>query len=201
MPKRYALATRAGIVLLAVVVWVFGVLPTAYAAERTHSMVKLETTQGDIVIALEDQAAPITTENFLNYVKEGHFDGLIFHRIVPGFVIQGGGFDANMNERPTKDPIQNEADNGLTNDRYTLSMARTSDPHSASCQFFINLTDNQFLNHRAKNAQGWGYAVFGRVVEGQDVVDKIAAVPTKTVGPFEGVPKEPVVITKAVLVE
>ncbi|MDA8015769.1 MAG: peptidylprolyl isomerase [Gammaproteobacteria bacterium] len=160
-------------------------------------MARISTTLGDIELELYPESAPATVQNFIDYINSGHFDELIFHRVIPGFVIQGGGFTADMQQRDTRAPIQNEADNGLKNERGTLSMARTNDPHSATSQFFINLADNAFLDHNAKNPSGWGYAVFARVTGGMDVVDKIAAVPTTTVGPFADVPSKPVVITEA----
>jgi peptidyl-prolyl cis-trans isomerase B (cyclophilin B) len=169
--------------------------------QEVSPRVLLSTSHGDITLELDRQKAPLTTENFLSYVDSGHFDGTIFHRVIPGFMIQGGGFAEDMLQRPTNPPVANEADNGLKNDRGTIAMARTSDPHSASSQFFINLTDNDFLNHKAKNPQGWGYAVFGRVVEGMDVVDDIAQVPTGKSGPHSDVPKEPVLIERISLVE
>ena len=159
--------------------------------------VRLQTTAGDIVLELDAAKAQKTVDNFLQYVKSGHFDGTIFHRVIPGFVIQGGGFTADMTQKPTKPPIQNEAYNGLKNSRGTLSMARTSDPNSASSQFFINLKDNASLDHTGKSMQGWGYAVFGKVVEGMDVVDQIAQVRTGRKGYFDDVPVEPIVVTKA----
>ncbi|MCL4503778.1 MAG: peptidylprolyl isomerase [Deltaproteobacteria bacterium] len=170
-------------------------------AERSHPLVKLETSMGDITLELNPDKAPITVANFLQYVKDGFFDGTIFHRVIPTFMIQGGGFDANMHQKPTRAPIKNEADNGLANDKYTVAMARTMDPNSATAQFFINAADNKFLNHTAKTMQGWGYAVFGKVVKGQDVVDKIKAAPTTTKGMYQDVPETPVVINKAVVVE
>lgn len=160
-------------------------------------MVKFSTTLGAIEVELNEEAAPITVQNFLAYVDSGHFDQLIFHRVIPGFVIQGGGFTADMQQRPTQDAIVNEADNGLKNLTGTLSMARTSDPHSATSQFFINLVDNAALDHRGKSPAGWGYAVFARVVRGMDVVEKIAALKTGQVAGFSDVPLEPVVISKA----
>ncbi len=163
-------------------------------------MVKLTTSKGDIVLELDKEKAPITVENFLKYVKAGHYDGTVFHRVINGFMIQGGGMDKTMKERPTEAPIQNEADNGLQNKTYTIAMARTSDPHSATAQFFINVADNGFLDHTSKTTQGWGYAVFGKVVSGQDVVDAIKAVPTMTKGFHENVPVVPVVIEKAEVV-
>jgi cyclophilin family peptidyl-prolyl cis-trans isomerase len=159
--------------------------------------VALDTSMGRIVIELEPGAAPKTVENFLAYVDTGHYDGTIFHRVIPGFMIQGGGFTADMSQKPTRAGIQNEADNGLKNTRGTVAMARTGDPHSASAQFFVNSVDNDFLNHTAKTPQGWGYTVFGRVVEGLEVVDKISGVATGNRGPFQNVPTAPVTITKA----
>ena len=139
-------------------------------------MITLRTTQGDISIELDFDNAPNTAANYLQYARDGFYNGTIFHRVIPGFMVQGGGMDAEMNEKESRESIENEADNGLTNDEGTLAMARTMDPHSASAQFFINVGDNAFLNHSGKNSQGWGYAVFGKVVEGMDVIDKIAAV-------------------------
>jgi len=164
-------------------------------------MVKLETDMGDIIIDLDEDQAPVTVANFLNYVNSGHYDGTIFHRVIDGFMIQGGGMNADMEERATGDSIENEADNGLTNDAYTVAMARTMDPHSATAQFFINVKKNDFLNHTAKTPQGWGYAVFGKVTKGQDVVDKIKAVDTGRKGMHADVPVEPIVIQKAEVVE
>ena len=161
-------------------------------------MVELQTNHGNIRIELDTEHAPKSSENFLAYVRSGHFDGTVFHRVIDGFMIQGGGFEPGMKQKPTLAPIQNEANNGLKNDRYTLAMARTSDPHSATAQFFINVADNAFLNHTAPSAQGWGYAVFGKVVEGQDVVDKIKGVKTGRKGFHDDVPQEDVVILKAV---
>ncbi|MGB5987977.1 MAG: peptidylprolyl isomerase [Desulfobacterales bacterium] len=164
-------------------------------------MVKLETSMGDIVIELEEAKAPLSAANFLKHVKEGHYDGTIFHRVIDGFMIQGGGMDADMKEKSTGQPIQNEADNGLTNDAYTVAMARTMDPHSATAQFFINVKKNDFLNHSAKNPQGWGYAVFGKVTQGHGVVNKIKGVKTGRKGMHDDVPQEPVTILKAEVVE
>jgi peptidyl-prolyl cis-trans isomerase B (cyclophilin B) len=164
-------------------------------------VVKLETSMGDIYLDLDERKAPNTVANFLNYVTSGHYDGTIFHRVIDGFMIQGGGMTAEMREKPTGGPIENEADNGLTNEPYTVAMARTMDPHSATAQFFINVKKNDFLNHSAKNERGWGYAVFGKVVKGHGVVNKIKAVPTGRSGMHDDVPKEPVVIVKAEVVE
>jgi peptidyl-prolyl cis-trans isomerase B (cyclophilin B) len=160
--------------------------------------VQLDTSAGSIRIELDDVAAPVSTANFLQYVAAGHYDGTVFHRVIKGFMLQGGGFEAGMKQKPTQPPIKNEANNGLKNKRYTLAMARTSDPHSASAQFFINTVDNDFLDFRAENAQGWGYAVFGRVVDGTDVVDAIEKVRTGRKGFHDDVPLEDVRIEKAV---
>jgi len=170
-------------------------------AERSHPLVKLETSMGDITLELYPDKAPVTAANFLEYVKAGFFDGTIFHRVIPGFMIQGGGLDAQMSKKATRAPIKNEADNGLTNDAYTVAMARTGDPNSATAQFFISVANNTFLNHTAKTPQGWGYAVFGKVVKGKEVVDKIKAVATTTQGDYENVPQEPVTILKATVVK
>lgn len=156
--------------------------------------------RGVITLELDDQKAPKTVANFVSYVKKGHYDGTIFHRVIDGFMIQGGGFAPGMNQKPTDAPVENEANNGLRNDRYTVAMARTSAPHSASAQFFINVADNDFLNHKSPTPQGWGYAVFGKVVSGQDVVDAIKGVATGNRGGHGDVPKEDVVIEKAVVV-
>ncbi len=159
--------------------------------------VEMVTTAGTLTIELDDVKAPISTANFLAYVNAGHYNGTVFHRVIKGFMVQGGGFEVGMKQKPTNAPIQNEANNGLKNKRYTLAMARTSDPHSASAQFFINGTDNDFLDFRAENAQGWGYAVFGKVVAGTEVVDAIEKVRTGRKGFHDDVPLEDVVITSA----
>lgn len=153
---------------------------------------------GVITLELDAEKAPKSVENFLNYVKKGHYDKTIFHRVIPGFMVQGGGFAPGMEQKPTDAPIDNEANNGLKNNNYTVAMARTNAPHSATAQFFINVADNGFLNHTAPTASGWGYAVFGKVVSGNDVVDKIKAVKTGRKGFHDDVPKEDVVIEKAV---
>ena len=158
-------------------------------------MVKLHTSLGIITIALDKEKAPISSANFVKYVESGHFNGTIFHRVIPNFMIQGGGFNKDMQQKPTLAPIQNEAKNGLKNDIYTLAMARTPDPHSGSSQFFINVKNNEFLNYPGQD--GWGYAVFGKVVEGMDVVDKIKVVPTGNKAGQQNVPIDPVVIEKA----
>lgn len=160
-------------------------------------MVKLHTNLGVITLELDAAKAPRTVENFLQYVRSGFYANTVFHRVIDGFMIQGGGMEPGMKQKPTQAPIPNEADNGLKNDRYTVAMARTSDPHSATAQFFINVADNAFLNHTAPTAQGWGYCVFGRVVEGQDTVDKIKRVATGTRGMHQDVPLQDVVIEKA----
>jgi peptidyl-prolyl cis-trans isomerase B (cyclophilin B) len=153
---------------------------------------------GVVTVELYADKAPKTVENFLSYVKKGHYENVVFHRVIPDFMIQGGGFGVGMKEKPTDEPIENEANNGLKNEKYTLAMARTNAPHSASAQFFINAKNNTFLNHTAPSAQGWGYAVFGKVVAGTDVVDKIEAVKTGRKGFHDDVPLEDVVIEKAV---
>ena len=196
-PKIYGRLVLSGLLSLALIC----IAGNMARAEKSHPLVKLETSLGDITLELYPDKAPVTVANFLQYVKSGFYDGTIFHRVIPTFMIQGGGFDANLSEKPTKAPIKNEADNGLTNDRYTIAMARTADPNSASAQFFINVKDNVPLNHTGKTMQGWGYAVFGKVVKGQDVVDKIKAVPTDTKGMFQNVPVTPVVIIKATVVQ
>ncbi len=165
------------------------------------SKVKLSTNHGDIVLQLNAEKAPQTTANFVEYVKKGHFDGTVFHRVIKGFMIQGGGFEPGMSQKKTGAPIQNEADNGLKNTKYSVAMARTMDPHSASAQFFINASDNAFLNHSGKNTQGWGYAVFGEVIEGRDVVDAIEGVATGSKAGHQDVPKDDVIIEKAEIVE
>ena len=159
--------------------------------------VLLETSSGDILVELFADKAPQTVANFLKYVDDGFYTNTIFHRVIPSFMIQGGGMGARMDEKPTREPVTNEADNGVKNDRGTLAMARTRDPHSATAQFFINLVDNAFLNHSSPTPDGWGYCVFGKVVEGMENVDKIAKVKTKTVGFHENVPTDMVLITGA----
>ena len=160
-------------------------------------MIKLHTNFGVIALELDAEKAPESAKNFISYVEAGHYNNTIFHRVIPGFMIQGGGFEPGMKQKDCKDPIKNEADNGLKNDNYTIAMARTSDPHSATAQFFINVADNDFLNFKAPNANGWGYCVFGKVVEGSDVVDKIKGVKTGSSGFHQDVPKEDVIIERA----
>ena len=165
------------------------------------TQVDLETSKGTIRIELDDAKAPESVRNFLAYVDAGHYDGTIFHRVIPRFMVQGGGFASGMNQKPTQPPIQNEANNGVKNAKYTLAMARTSAPHSASAQFFINTADNGFLNFSSESASGWGYAVFGKVVSGQDVVDAIEKVKTGSTGGHGDVPVDDVSILKATRVE
>jgi len=174
---------------------------TPARAERSYPLVKLTTSMGDIEVELYDDKAPKSVANFLAYVKDGHYDGTIFHRVINGFMIQGGGFTADMQQKPTNNPVDNEADNGLKHEAYTLAMARTQDPHSASAQFFINVKNNDFLNHTSKTPQGWGYTVFGKVTKGQGVINKMKAVPTGNKGMFDDVPREAVTIIKAEVVE
>ena len=162
-----------------------------------NPIVLLETTSGDILIELYPDKAPETVKNFLQYVDDGFYNNTIFHRVIPGFMIQGGGMGARMDEKETREPIKNEADNGVKNERGTIAMARTMEPHSSSAQFFINLVDNDFLNFSEPTINGWGYCVFGKVTDGMDVVDKIAKVKTKTVGIHENVPADLVMITGA----
>lgn len=164
-------------------------------------MVVLHTNFGDIKLELDTEKAPQTADNFLEYLKSGHFDGTIFHRVIDGFMIQGGGFEPGMVQKPTEMPIKNEADNGLKNETGTIAMARTTDPHSASAQFFINLKDNHFLNHTAKSTDGWGYCVFGKVVEGMDVVNKIKGVKTTSRAGHQNVPVKDVVIEATEVLE
>jgi peptidyl-prolyl cis-trans isomerase B (cyclophilin B) len=164
-------------------------------------MVIIRTTFGEIKLELDAEKAPKTVANFLKYAQDGFFDGTIFHRVIDNFMIQGGGFNTDMSQKDNGDPIENEADNGLKNDFGTVAMARTTDPHSATAQFFINVKDNDFLNHSGKNMQGWGYAVFGKVTEGTEVLDKIRAVPTSSRGGHQDVPTDPVIIESVVIVE
>jgi peptidyl-prolyl cis-trans isomerase B (cyclophilin B) len=162
--------------------------------------VELQTNHGTIRVELDDAKAPVTVANFLSYVEKGHYNGTVFHRVIKGFMIQGGGFEPGMKQKPTVEPIQNEANNGLKNNHYTLAMARTSAPHSASAQFFINTTDNDFLNFKSESPNGWGYAVFGKVIAGKEVVDAIEGVKTGNRGGHGDVPLEDVVITQATVV-
>ena len=163
--------------------------------------VLLKTSAGDVRVELDDQAAPASVANFIDYVNKGHYNGTVFHRVIKGFMVQGGGFEPGMKQKPTGEPIKNEANNGLKNKKYTLAMARTNDPHSASAQFFINTVDNDFLDHRGENAQGWGYAVFGKVVAGTEVVDAIEKMRTGRKGFHDDVPIEDVRIESATVLE
>ena len=200
--SRFAITLRLKVMLLAI-----GVFPlicgSALAGQNQGDkvMVEMTTSKGVIELELDAKNAPITVANFLEYVKSGHYDGTIFHRVIPGFVIQGGGLQSGMTEKATGTPIENEADNGLKNLTGAICMARTNEPHSATSQFFINLKDNSFLDHTEKSATGWGYAVFGRVTSGMDVVEAIAAVPTGNVGHHSDVPLEDIVLEKAVVSE
>lgn len=164
-------------------------------------MVIIRTTFGPITVALDADKAPKTVANFLSYARNGHYDGTIFHRVINNFMIQGGGFDTDMKQKSTAEPIENEADNGLKNDFGTIAMARTMDPHSATAQFFINVKDNDFLNHSGKNMQGWGYTVFGKVTEGEEVLDKIRNLPTTSRAGHQDVPQDPVIIEAVEILE
>ncbi len=164
-------------------------------------MVIIRTTFGEIKLELDAEKAPQTVDNFLQYARDGFYDGTIFHRVIDNFMIQGGGFDTGFQQKPTREPVENEADNGLKNDFGTIAMARTMEPHSATAQFFINVKDNDFLNHSGKNMQGWGYTVFGKVTEGSDVLDKIRAVPTTSRGGHQDVPTDDVIIESVEVLE
>ncbi|WP_110665546.1 peptidylprolyl isomerase [Salinicola halophilus] len=164
-------------------------------------MIALQTNYGTLKLELDYDKAPKTAANFEQYVRDGHYDNTLFHRVIDGFMVQGGGFDTDFEQKSTRAPIDNEADNGLTNQKGTLAMARTQDPHSASAQFFVNVADNDFLNHRDKSLQGWGYCVFGRVVEGMDVVDKIRQLPTGRRGMHSDVPVEDVILEHAEVID
>ncbi len=167
------------------------------STERNRPMVKLHTNMGVITLELDAEKAPLSTANFLEYAKSGHYNGTIFHRVIDSFMIQGGGFEPGMKQKPTQAPIKNEANNGLANNAYTVAMARTSDPHSATAQFFINVKDNTFLNFSSESSQGWGYAVFGKVIDGKDVIDAMKKVKTGNKGMHQDVPVEDVIIEKA----
>jgi peptidyl-prolyl cis-trans isomerase B (cyclophilin B) len=191
---RYILITFATLFLL---------ISSAHAAVNfTDKHIKLETSEGDIVLELDITRAPHSVLNFMNYVRNGFYDGTVFHRVISNFMIQGGGFDSRLERKKTNAPIINEADNGLKNVRGTIAMARTNDPHSATAQFFINVVDSPFLDHKNKTPRGWGYAVFGKVTQGMDVVDKIRNMPTGPKGPFSSdVPVKTVTINKATIIE
>ena len=192
-------STRASILLAALITPLLMLTASASSAAEHPTRVRLETSMGDIVLALDRQNAPETVDNFLAYVKAGFYDGTIFHRVIGNFMIQGGGYTADMSRKQTRPSINNEADNGLKNTRGSIAMARTQDPHSASAQFFINVEDNASLDHTAPNARGWGYAVFGQVVEGMDVVDEIRNQATGVKAGFRDVPKKTITITHAVV--
>ncbi len=187
--------------LSAILVASFAISPMTSETQAASVAVKLQTNMGDIILRLNPDKAPVTVENFLQYVKNGHYDGTIFHRVIKDFMIQGGGMDVHLKPKPTNAPIKNEASNGLDNDKYTVAMARTGDPNSATAQFFINVKDNKFLNYTAPTPQGYGYTVFGKVIKGQNVVDKIKMVPTSSQGRFEDVPVDDVIIEKATIVK
>ena len=174
---------------------------TAKQAQAKGDLVRLETTLGDIIIELNSAKAPLSTANFKNYVKAGFYDGTIFHRVIRDFMIQGGGFTPDMKQKPTRAAVRNEADNRLGNKKYSIAMARTDDPHSATAQFFINVKDNPALDHKSPSGNNWGYTVFGKVVQGMEVVDRIVRVKTGNRAGHQDVPQEPVVITKAVILQ
>lgn len=188
------------LILFGIVAIICGINKLSWA-ETKAPRVRLTTNQGEIVLELNAQAAPKTTENFLSYVRDGFYDGVIFHRVIKDFMIQGGGFTPDMKQKATKTPIANEADNGLKNDEGTIAMARTNDPNSASSQFFINTVNNAYLNFKSKTPQGWGYCVFGKVVEGMETVKKIENAATTNRGGYQDVPVEPVIIEHAVIEE
>jgi peptidyl-prolyl cis-trans isomerase B (cyclophilin B) len=196
-----SLILRSNLIALISICAVLFVPVASVQADENAPRVRIQTNLGDIVVELNREKAPQTVANFLSYVNEGFYNGTIFHRVIDGFMIQGGGFTQDLQQKATKPPIQNEADNGLKNDRGTIAMARTNNPNSATAQFFINVVNNDFLNHRNKTTRGWGYTVFGKVVEGMDVVDKIRKTPTGPSGPFrQDAPKTPVVIESATVV-
>jgi peptidyl-prolyl cis-trans isomerase B (cyclophilin B) len=196
-PSRLSLFCISKRLVVALCLALAASLSLAQAAQATDPRVRLVTSKGDIIIELNQAKAPKTVANFLAYVKDGFFDGVVFHRVIKGFMIQGGGLTPELDRKQTMEPIQNEADNGLKNQKYTIAMARTGEPHSATAQFFINTADNEFLNHKGKTPRGWGYAVFGKVVEGMDVVDAIGGVATGFQAGRKDVPLEPVLINKA----
>ena len=169
------------------------------AEMATNTVISIKTTSGDIKLELFDDKAPKTSENFKEYIKSGYFNNMIFHRVIKDFMIQGGGFDPDMQEKETMKPIMNEANNMVSNERGTIAMARTNDPHSASAQFFINLKDNTFLDFKSETVQGWGYCVFGKVIDGLEVIDKIAMVDTGSYGPHQDVPKDPIIIKEIII--
>ena len=192
-------STRPGILFTALMIPLLMMTTSTSIAAEQASRVRLETTMGNIVLELDREHAPATVENFLTYVNDGFYDGTIFHRVIDGFMIQGGGYTADFSRKETRAPIKNEADNGLKNTRGSIAMARTRDPHSASAQFFINVVDNTMLDYKAPDARGWGYAVFGHVAEGMEVVDKIRTRTTGVQAGFRDVPKNTITITRAVV--
>ena len=192
-------STRPGLLFAALMTPLLMTATSMSMAAEQAPRVRLETTMGNIVLELDREHAPATVDNFLAYVNDGFYDGTIFHRVIDGFMIQGGGYTADFSRKETRPPIQNEADNGLKNTRGSIAMARTQDPHSASAQFFINVADNSALDHKARDARGWGYAVFGRVADGMGVVDKIRTQTTGVQAGFRDVPKKTITITRAVV--
>ena len=188
--------TRVVRIFLALFVSIYA---TSGAMAAGKPMVTFKTTMGDFTVRLEPQKTPLTVANFLQYVQDGHYDGTIFHRVIPKFMVQGGGFTANFEEKSLRKPIQNEADKGLPNERGTIAMARTSDPHSATSQFFVNVVYNKFLNHLEKTEKGWGYTAFGKVIDGMNIVGRMARVKTGNVGRYSDVPEKPIVIEKAII--
>jgi cyclophilin family peptidyl-prolyl cis-trans isomerase len=197
----YCLSLRSYLVALVSICAVALAPLCSVQADENSPKVRIQTNLGDIVVELNREKAPKSVDNFLSYVNDGFYNGTVFHRVIDGFMIQGGGFTQDLQQKATKSPIENEADNGLKNDRGTIAMARTNNPNSATAQFFINVVNNDFLNHRNKTTRGWGYTVFGKVVEGMEVVDKIRKTPTGPSGPFrQDVPKTPVVIQSATVI-
>ena len=192
-------STRPGFLFAALLIPLLLTVPSMSTAAEQAPRVRLETTMGNIVLNLDREHAPVTVDNFLAYVNDGFYDGTIFHRVIDGFMIQGGGYTADLSRKQTRAPIKNEADNGLKNTHGSIAMARTRDPHSASSQFFINVADNVALDYRSPDVSGWGYAVFGHVAEGMDVVDKIRAQATGVQSGFRDVPKNSIAITHAVV--
>ena len=188
--------TRAVRIFIALFVLIYA---TSGAMAAGKPIVTFKTTMGDFTVQLAPQKTPITVANFLQYVRDGHYDGSIFHRVIPKFLVQGGGFTANFEEKSLRKPIKNEADKGFSNERGTIAMARTSDPHSATSQFFVNVVYNKFLNHSAKDERGWGYTAFGKVIDGMNIVGRMARVKTGNFGRYSDVPEEPIIIKKAII--
>ena len=188
--------TRAVRIFIALFVLIYS---TSGAMAAGKPIVTFKTTMGDFTVQLDPQKTPITVANFLQYVRDGHYDGTIFHRVIPKFMVQGGGFTANFEEKSLRKPIKNEADKGFSNERGTIAMARTSDPHSATSQFFVNVVYNKFLNHSAKDERGWGYTAFGKVIDGMNIVGRMARVKTSNLGRYSDVPEESIVIEKAII--